>query len=298
MSYRIERGEKPASEVRRIVREQLERALCESAALGGVGEIKAVHGIRKRIKKIRAVLRLVKKEVGAELFHEENRRLRSASCSFSGVRDANVQLQVLEKVRDSAGLEAGAFAGVISYLMREREDATERHKTQQHEAVALLESLQDRLDGWLLDPVGLETLCCALGRTYRKGRDCLRHALDHQTAENFHSWRKHTKNVWYQARMLQELNPEVICEISEAANRLGGHFGDLHDLAFLRESLASAGVVTVSEKEVLLGLICAREKALEQTAVDLGCRFYAEKPGAFGRCLLRYAGDSPSTRQA
>jgi len=45
---------------------------------------------------------------------------------------------------------------------------------------------------------------------------------------------------------------------------------------------------------VLLGLICTREPKLEQIALDLGARFFAEKPLAFERRLLRYAREWPT----
>lgn len=240
MSFHIETGEEPALVIRRIVREQLERALRESDGLGGQGEAKAVHSVRKRLKKIRAVLRLVKKETGPDVYREENQRLRTVAHSFSDLRDANVQLQVLEKLREETG------------------------------------SRPTRLP---------EHSRCS-------PRSCGT-PLDHRTPETLHSWRKHTKQVWYQARILQQLQSAVICEISEDANTLGGHLGDLHDLAFLREQLKSCEEAPASEREIVFGLICAREKALEQISLDLGCRFYAEKPSVFRRRLLRYAHEWP-----
>ena len=48
------------------------------------------------------------------------------------------------------------------------------------------------------------------------------------------------------------------------------------------------------ERVVLLGLICTREPKLEQFALDLGARFFAEKSLAFERRLLRYGREWPT----
>jgi CHAD domain-containing protein len=296
MNYRIESGENPGTAIRRIVREQLEHALRTTAALGGTEEAEATHSIRKRIKKIRAVLRLVRKEIGPDVYREENQRLKRAAQCFSSLRDASVQSEVIETLRQAGGLEPGAFGQTVMLMTWQWQDATGDQTGAQREAVAILEALADRLEGWPLDQLTLDRLCRAFQRTYRKARKCLHYVLDHRTPENFHSWRKGTKNIWYQARILQELKPTVICEISAAADKLGEHLGNLHDLAFLREQLKDCVSAPAGEKEVLIGLICTREKALEQIAIDLGGRFFAEKPGAFGRRLLRYAEDWPPVR--
>ena len=102
------------------------------------------------------------------------------------------------------------------------------------------------------------------------------------------------KDLCYQAQIVQKLNETVLCEIAEGAKSLGRELGELHDLAFFRERLEADAESPGDERALLLGLICARERELERIAVDLGARFYAEKPGAFGRRLLRYARQWPA----
>ncbi len=288
MSYYLDPGEKPAAGIRRIVREQLERALHDATALHGPGETEAVHRLRKRIKKIRAVLRLIKEELGAEIYDEEKNRLRSAARGFSALRDAQVQLQVLEKIRAAVGGEAASFAGVAACFQQQLDAAKEGRKPERAEAIALLESLSDRLPGWPLEALNMKTLSCAFARSYRQGRRDLHHVLDHRSAENFHSWRKRSKEVWYHALLLRALQPEVLGEIAAMADTLGARLGDLHDLFFLQDQLPGCAAPE-EEKAILQGLICTRAEALKEIALDLGARFFAEKPGAFRRRLLRYA---------
>jgi hypothetical protein len=89
-----------------------------------------------------------------------------------------------------------------------------------------------------------------------------------------------------------------MCEITQAAGTLGKKLGDLHDLAFFRLHLQGRQGIDEEERSVLLGLVCTGENELEETVLDLGARFFAEKPGAFERRLLRYARDWPAHARA
>jgi CHAD domain-containing protein len=289
MSYRLRTGEDLAAGIRRIAREQLESALGEiSTVAGGDEAAAAVHATRKDIKKLRALLRLIREKIGQEIFREENGRLREVARGFAAPRDARVQLQLVENLRAQAGAASTAFAETTTALQAQIAERTDSFGPQRRSAKATLQWIGDRLEGWPLEDLKIEDLCCALQFSYERGRKCFRAARTQATAHNLHTWRKRVKDIWYQARLLQSLKPVVISEITKNARTLGQQLGDLHDLAFFRVRLdAEAG--REEERAVLCGLICTRERELEEIALDLGARFFAEKPGAFARRLLRYA---------
>ena len=294
MSYQLESGEVPAEGIRRIAREQLGKALCEIEKIAGARAAPAVHATRKHIKKVRALLRLICDEIGEEIFAEENRRLRDVARSLSGARDAQVQLSVLAKLREQARQKKSAFRRTTAALQREIEMASTDLNAEQKAAATTLQWIGDRLEGWPLDDLDLEILCCALKRFYRRGRRGLSCAKSHPTAENFHSWRKRVKDIRYQALLLRNLNPTVMCQLADAADTLGQQLGDLHDLAFFRSRLETKIEFPESERALLLGLICAHERAMEEAALDLGARFFAEKPKSFEKRLLHYAKEWPA----
>jgi CHAD domain-containing protein len=60
MSFRLKRDGSIASEIRRIVSSQLEVAISELRIVGDPESDEAVHDARRRVKKIRAVIRLVR----------------------------------------------------------------------------------------------------------------------------------------------------------------------------------------------------------------------------------------------
>ncbi|MBA3962662.1 MAG: CHAD domain-containing protein [Chthoniobacterales bacterium] len=294
MSYQLEPGEIPSEGVRRIAREQLQKSLEEISKLQTAKTAKSVHSARKHIKKIRALLRLICDQMGEEIFAEENRRLRDIGQSLSGARDAAVQLQVLRKLRERASQPKAAFRLTTALLRREIAAASHDLGAEQQAARTTLQAISDRIEGWPLDGLTAENLSCALHRFYRRGRRALRLAEKDPTAENFHRWRKRVKDVWYQALLLQPLQLIVLDELAAGAKTLGRHLGELHDLAFFRARLETTETLPEPERALLLGLICARESELQEIVLDLGARFFAEKPKDFAKRLLRYAKKWPA----
>jgi CHAD domain-containing protein len=292
MSYCLQTDEPVASGIRRIAREQLAGALCQISQVTDGKKAAAIHATH--IKKIRALLRLVRQEIGQEIFDEEDQRARGVGRAFAGSRDARVQLQLLEKLRRQAHLDRAAFSKTNSALEKEIAAQTDRFGPRRREAETTLQQICDRLEGWPMDDLGMDDICCALRRSYRRGRKGLHRAGAESTAKNFHSLRKRVKEVWYQTRILQCLNPTVMRGMADAAKILGQELGDLHDLAVFRNRLAAEEGWRDDERIVLLGLICTRESELEQISLDLGARFFAEKPLAFERRLLRYGRGWPT----
>lgn len=292
MSYRLTSDEGLATGIRRIAREQLVGALRVIAATTADDEATVVHTTRKHIKKTRALLRLIREEIGPQIFKEENRNLREVARGFSGPRDARVQLQLLEKLREQPS-SGTAFAQTAAVLEKEIATHADSFGPRRREAEATLERICDRIEGWPLDELGIDKLCCALRHSYRRGRKSFRRVCAEATTENFHSWRRRVKDIWYHARLLQNLNRATMGEINQAARMLGQELGDLHDLAFFRIRLEAQPGIREEERSALLGRIGDGESALEEIVLDLGTRFFAEKTGAFKRRLLRYARDWP-----
>src|SRR6266516_4013585 len=75
--YRLKGDETIADGVRRVATAQLDDAL-ENLRDPSRDRGEAVHEARKDLKKVRAILRLVRDRVGDDLYKVENRRLRDA----------------------------------------------------------------------------------------------------------------------------------------------------------------------------------------------------------------------------
>ena len=76
MPFRFKKSESPAKAVRRVCRERVGAAL---GRLRKPGSPAAVHGVRKEIKKLRALFRLVRAEIGRGVYRRRAKALREAA---------------------------------------------------------------------------------------------------------------------------------------------------------------------------------------------------------------------------
>ncbi|MFO7549934.1 MAG: CHAD domain-containing protein, partial [Haliea sp.] len=89
MSFRFKRGESAGDGIRRMAREQMDRAL-EDIADSDIDRHDTLHQMRKRCKKIRALLRLARGDLdnSCQVYQRENECFREAARSLSSFRDA------------------------------------------------------------------------------------------------------------------------------------------------------------------------------------------------------------------
>ncbi len=91
MSYELRQGETLGENLRRICRKQIEGAIAIATGAQEPHDT-PVHETRKHLKKARAALRLVRKEIGRGLFRQQDHCLRDVARLISDIRDAEVRL--------------------------------------------------------------------------------------------------------------------------------------------------------------------------------------------------------------
>jgi CHAD domain-containing protein len=292
MAYRFKRRERVDVGIRRIAAGRAEDALAELAgARSGDGLAEAVHAARKDMKKLRAVLRLVRKPLGEEFFRTENHRYRDAARLLSQSRDAEVKLETLGALRERLGdeLPDDPARDWCAALEAEREEiagaggeAAERIER----AVAAIGAGRDEIREWPLRGDSWKLIAPGLRRSYRQGRRGMRLTRRDPSTDNVHQWRKRVKDLWYQLRLVHRAWPQLLGETADRAHELADLLGDHHDLALLAEDLA--GRDDLGQRDQLAALIERRQVELLESALDLGARLFAEKPKAFGARVEGY----------
>lgn len=290
-AYRLKRKESPAEGVRRIALGRAQRARERlREASGGAEQAEAIHGARKDLKKIRAVLRISRDGLGDKAYRAENRRYRDAGRLLSESRDAEVKLQTLAELRERFGedfpaSQARAWAAALEADRDRVQMGGEGERVAQAmEAISVGEA---RIPDWSLAPDSWKLLEPGLDRCYRRGREALETVGSEGGDESVHELRKRVKDLWYQQRLLVEAWPEVLGTSAEEAHRMADLLGDHHDLSVLAEDLRSredldAGRCASEE------LIARRQGELLEQALALGARLYAEKPKCFRRRMRGY----------
>jgi CHAD domain-containing protein len=277
--------------MRRIAAGRAESALgrLRSAGPGEEGFGDAVHGARKDLKKLRAVVRLLRDRLDKDVYEEQSRRYRDAARRLSESRDAQVRLETLDALAERGGdLPPAALAAWREGLERDRDrtgDGAEEIAV--FEAIELIEAGRDGIASWELGSGSWKPIDAGVLRVYRRGRRAMREADADPDAERMHRWRKREKDLWYLLRILQPSWPEVLGATAEQAHDLADLLGDHHDLAMLREDLAGRSF-SAEDSGALAGAIAERQGELCEAAFELGRRLYAEKPTAFRSRLRAY----------
>lgn len=267
-----------AGQVRKIVRSQVEKALEE--VRGGEDFDRTVHGLRRRCKKLRGLLRLVKPHF--EDFAVENRALRDAARLLGGARDARVMIQTLD------GLALAGVGREARALLESRADALASSKDQSEELerfAKMFGKLAGRVDRWRLDRRGFELVGDGLEQTYWRFAAGYSKAAETGTAEALHEWRKHVKYHAVHLGLLARAAPNVIGARKALIGSLGDCIGDHHNLAVLDKTLKTQEFAGLSAIE---SAIATRQRDLAASALGLGRQLAAEKPHALRRRFKAY----------
>ena len=277
MAYAFKRRDKVQKQVRAIAGEQIAKALEEATADRDFG--KTVHGLRRRCKKLRGLLRLI--EPGFDDFALENRSFRDAAAGLSGTRDAAVMGQSFAKLADEGAIDSEVAASVADHLRRL--GGAEPHPAGQRQMLDAfcqsMDAAEQRVQHWVIQGRGFDAIAPGLMQTYRAFRDDLKAAEADGTPEALHEWRKQAKYHWHHMSLLQHSARDVLRPRQELLDRLATQLGDHHDLAVLDATLDDARR-TLGEDAVDLvrRVIAQRQTALADAALMLGRQLAAPKP--------------------
>ncbi|MGB0121358.1 MAG: CHAD domain-containing protein [Solirubrobacterales bacterium] len=288
-AYRLKSKETPANGIRRIAIGRADKALEGLSRVGDQERERAVHEVRKNLKKLRSSLRMVKDELGDDQYRKQNKLFRDAGRELSGSRDAAVKVETLNQlVKDARrGLPARPVTQWRSVLATEAEPGSVDGDDHVETATGMIVEGRKGVEGWSLDVDGSALVEKGLTRSYSRGRKAMKDAKKDPTPANFHEWRKRTKDLWYQLRIVRKSWPSLLGETADLVHELADLLGDHHDLAMLAEDLDGRDFQKAERRE-LEKEIERQQSGLADGAFSLGERIYAEKPKHFQRRLAAY----------
>ncbi len=283
--------------IKRITMDQLE--LAASGYFDGEDEFAtAVHESRKAIKRIRALLRLVRPELTDRVYGYEDHTMRDTARLVGEVRSVVAVTEAALSIRNLYGelLADGTFDELAARLLHRRE-LNELQALEDPNLVGLvvrnLEKAYHRYSSW---PTDLDTrevyglgirdkyssIEHGLHSTYGRGRRQMVVAYTTPSDENFHRWRRNAKYLRYQIEFLAPLWPEVVVGMATTLDRLGLVLGEDHDLAELLALLRTRPDLCPNprERSLFSALVTQRKTELQFAAEILGRRIYAEKPSS------------------
>ncbi len=232
-----------------------------------------IHDARKGLKRVRALLRLVKRDLGAA-YSEENRRLRDLGRRFSELRDAHATVEAFDEFAKKHRL-VRKLAPVRADFVRKQLDLEQGADWAQvmRQASEEVAAAEKRVENW---PQSMEP---NLLGGYRKARMAWKAAANGRGADQFHELRKCTKSHWYQLRVL---SGGGFKERLTALKELSDCIGRQHNFVVLADRLPQSGDLAVLAMETRERITRDRVR-LENQALGLAEKVYGQKPKTFMR---------------
>jgi CHAD domain-containing protein len=277
VGYRIKQKEEVGKAVRRIVREQLRSAI-RVARNRKLGQEQRVHEVRTRLKRSRAALALIRREVGDKA-ERDDRRLRDAGRLLARPRDLAVQAHTFRVLGSRLQSELPPrLLARLSAAERQIRRALEPEDVERDlkQAARALRRLRRDLSKWGLCG-GRHAIGESVTRTYRRGLAELEAARERPTPERFHDWRKRVKALAYELRIIAAAVPELTTTLMPKIDRLGEILGQVHDLDCVKATaeLHPRWFGRAADGEAVLAAVDERRAQLENEALALAGSVFA-----------------------
>lgn len=231
---------------------------------------RTIHGLRKRIKHLRGLLRLARP--GLDGYGHENAVLRDTAHDLAPLRDSDVTLATLDGLPGGVGAFAALHAALQDHhaAVRTEEDTAAILANTR----ATLRAFRKRAKSWHIRGAGGRTLAKGIALSHDRARKGLARVRLDPTPARLHDWRKSIRYMQYQLRFLEPLWPAAVAPRLAAARDLGEMLGLFNDLDMLSVR-ADATDLPDDEHAALSKDIAARQSALLARALPLGERLCA-----------------------
>jgi CHAD domain-containing protein len=294
--------------LRRVALDQFAIAI-DGLAAPGEDRDGTVHEARKALKRLRALLRMVRDDIGFAVYRNENVVLRDAGRALAPVRDSWVMATSISHLQEvaPAAIPAEAFRGLHRRLLERHLRLTGEVLNDRQRMLDLgvtLRTARARFASWpVADAVGdaaapvrhripdaFGSVGPGITRVYRRGRRAMRAAERVPAEPTFHEWRKRVKYLRYQVEALNLLWPNVLGAFEASLGELADVLGDEHDLAVLGRLVQSDRMLLPvdGERYAFLTAVARQRIALQRRAFGIGRLAYAETPPRFAARLDAY----------
>jgi CHAD domain-containing protein len=280
MSLRLLRNPSIGPAFVELAARQLDKALARADDFGADPSDR-IHDVRKRSKRLRAMLRLVESDFPD--YRRLDKAIAAAARKLARMRDARVLRQTLDALYEWAGRPER-----LPPLPTGSGDQAERAGLAAF--AAAIRKVAGGIPRWRIRRLDHDTVARGLAATFRKARRARRKAEHTGDALDFHRWRKQAKYHWHQLGLVKDTAPEILRPEARSARELTRILGEHHDLAMLRDTLrdnpdAFGTAVDVGAVE---DAAAARQRELAALAGRIADQLFAEKPRAFARRLAAY----------
>ena len=248
--------------------------------------VEDLHFVRVTIKRLRAILRLIRPAIKKRAFDRENGRLRTAARRLSVARDTDVVRKTLATLPFAKQSEKDAGTAALAGFRKDGTPEADISKTMKATALDLdqtrrnIHRLQISRDEWKVIEPGVR-------KVYRQCRKRMKRAVGHGDDDAYHKWRIRMKSLYYELQILQSVWPARLTKMVTGLSKLQDQIGADHDLVVLKRSLDGnpdrfGGSQSV---ERVLRSVNNKRRELRRTTDPLGKAIFDQTSRSFVREL-------------
>lgn len=239
-----------------------------------------IHLTRRCIKRLRAMLRLLKPSHGEEIT-PVNAALRDTAHLFSGNRDQTVTAKTLHGLKANV-TESGLREAIDAVLARFPEEDAPPDASVVEDARNRLSIAKRVFDAINLPHESELSHRVAEGYVaiYRRGKRDLAKSLGTLDTEIIHDWRKAVQHRRFAAQLFKRNWPEPGKAPTKPLSRLSDVLGEDHDLDMAANAVDAAitdDAVDFVEGQTLKRVISERRDASRKAGFELGAALYAPR---------------------
>ena len=295
MGYRFELDESPQAGLRRIVAEETAQIVARLTTDADYET--AIHDSRKRLKRLKALFKLVRRALPKDVYAEEYGLVRDIGRALSSVRDFHVMPTTLVTLCAASDADEPATAiepavasqvqAAIAAAHAELIDGSTNEHEQLPALAGRLVEARSRHAELELDDDAFEVLALGTAHGLRMLRRQHKVALAVDSDEAYHDWRKSAQLHWRQLRLLREIWPAQIGVRVAATKSLAFTLGHDHDLSVLAHFIDAlpAAQLAPDQRCHVVAMIAARQQLLRREARAYAGLLVGDGPYDFARRL-------------
>jgi CHAD domain-containing protein len=251
--------------------------------------VESVHLIRKRLKFLRAFVKLIQFCNEKQQYKPVNTILRDCGRTISDCRDAHVRGLLLNEL--SANL---SISTLVKDLTDINDEITENIEQNLLSGTSVFDELVAKISGKKLKQyfksLDADADCLASGYTlgYEKSYHAFHSELKSHEADLLHEWRKRTKDLQYQQEALIDSIPDQLSPFYEGVAALCEILGRINDIFMFLEWLDSLkkSVQTKKQLQVLRENLREELSELEDKADEMGHLLFSTSPEEYKQEIL------------
>ncbi|MFZ1518312.1 MAG: CHAD domain-containing protein [Ignavibacteriaceae bacterium] len=250
-----------------------------------------VFNLRKRVKNLRALLKLLRKEFGEEFYKKNNFSLRDVNRRSTAIRNFSALIKVCEILKSAS---SDPICNEALNLLQSRIESDFEDVKRKTDYDALLNFYKNQLGKYKtrllhneIDSNRFSNIKYGLYKIYSDGKKNFAMVINNPESEVLHDWRKNAKDLYYSLLSLTPLWKPVILGYTKEIKLLSDMLGELHDLYEFKLYIQSL-IDNPFDFTSVIYFIESQNSSLLEESGSLGKKIYAEDEEQFSERIKKY----------